>query len=261
MSIAATVLITGASSGIGYELARLFAFHKHNLILVARNTEKLMELAENLSIEHNINVTVIGKDLCQAGAVQDVFNTVKSMQLQVDILVNNAGSGQVGLFHEIEMDKDLEILQININVLTEMTKLFSREMIKRKKGRILNVASTGAFSPGPFIAVYYAAKAYVLSFSEALYRELKPYNVSVTTLCPGATKTNFAKLAGKRDMPGAMEAKEVAEVAYKAVMKGKRIVVPGLANKILVRLPKNLVSGLNFKSQQRLALGKEDFKE
>lgn len=252
-----TVLITGASSGIGYELAKLFALHKHNLILVARNIGKLKELAEKLTMEHNIKVRVIGKDLCQPGAAQDVFNTVKSMQLHVDILVNNAGSGRVGLFHEMAMDNDLEMLQININALTEMTKLFSREMIKRNKGKILNVASTGAFSPGPFIAVYYAAKAYVLSFSEALYKELKPYNVSVTALCPGATKTNFAKLAGKRDLPGAMEAKDVARAAYNGVMRGKRVVVPGLANKILVRLPKNLVSSLNFKSQQRLSLGKE----
>lgn len=257
MSSGETVLITGASSGIGYELAKTFAFHRHNLILVSRNTEKLTELAEKLTSEYNIRVEIIGQDLSKPGAAKAVFDIVDKMKLRVDILVNNAGVGAVGFFHEMEMDKDVEMVQLNIISLTEMTKLFSREMIKRKKGKILNVASTGAFAPGPFIAVYYATKAYVLSFSEALYTELKPFNISVTALCPGATKTSFAKVAGKKDAQGAMEAEAVAKIAYNAVMNNKRVVVPGLANIILTKLPKNMVSKMNFKLQKNLAFGKK----
>lgn len=250
-----TVLITGASSGIGYELAKVFAFHRYNLILVARNIEKLRELENELRSEHDIKVDIICEDLSKAGAARKIFDKVKSVELQVDILVNNAGIGRVGFFHEMDQSKDLEIMQLNIIALTEMTKLFSREMVKRRKGKILNTASTGAFSSGPFTAVYYATKAYVLSFSEALRIELIPHNITVTTLCPGATKTNFAKTAGKKDLPGAMEAKVVARAAYNGLKNNKKIVIPGLGNKILIRLPKNLVSRINFSNQKRLGFG------
>lgn len=249
-----TVLITGASSGIGYELAKVFAFHKYNLILVSRKIEKLNKLADDLKNQYNIKVNVIAEDLSEADAAKKVFDKVISMQLQVDILVNNAGIGEVGLFHETEVSKDSEMIQLNIGTLTVMTKLFSREMVKRKKGKILNVGSTGSFAPGPYIAVYYATKAYVLSFSEALNIELKPYNITVTALCPGAVKTNFSKNAGKRDAAVAMEAKVVAEAAYKGLIKNKKVVVPGLMNKILIRLPKRIVSELNFKNQKSLSL-------
>lgn len=248
-----TVLITGASSGIGYELSKVFAAHRYNLILVARKEEKLTRLAEVLTIEHQVKVDIIAQDLSIIGAAKTVFNTIAERNLQVDILVNNAGTGKVGLFHEMEVENDLEMLQLNIISLTEMTKLFSREMVKRKKGKILNVASTGSFAPGPFTAVYYATKAYVLSFSEALYQELKPYQISVTALCPGATRTNFSKNAGKKDVPGAMEPSEVAKFAYYGLMTNKRVMVPGVRNKLLVKLPKTLVSTLNFKMQKKLA--------
>lgn len=248
-----TVLITGASSGIGYALAKVFALHKYNLILVARNAKKLNELAEILKNQYGIRVDVLPQDLSQAGSAKKVFDDVMNMELTVDILVNNAGVGTVGFFHETELIRDTEMIQLNISTLTEMTKLFSREMVKRRKGKILNVGSTGSFAPGPFIAVYYATKAYVLSFSRAIGKELKPYGVTVTALCPGAVKTNFCKTAGKRDMPGAMEAKVVAEAAYGGLLKNKKIVIPGILNKILVRLPQGLVSDINFKNQQKLS--------
>ncbi len=248
-----TVLITGASSGIGYELAKVFAFHQYNLILISRNTQKLNELANKLINNHNIRVDIITQDLSEPGAAKKVFDNVINMHLQVDVLVNNAGIGGVGLFYETEFSKDAEMIQLNVVTLTEMTKLFSREMVKRKRGKILNVGSTGSFSPGPFIAVYYATKAYVLSFSEALNLELKPYNITVTALCPGSVRTNFAKTAGKKDLPSAMEAKVVAKSAYNGLKNNKMIVVPGLVNKILIKLPSKLVSKLNFKNQKRLA--------
>lgn len=253
MNNKATVLISGASSGIGYELAKVFAFHKYNLILVSRNAEKLAEISEELTQKYNIRVDIIAQDLSKPGAAKIIFDTVVEMELSADILINNAGSGKIGLFHEMEIERDLEMMQLNMVSLTEMTKFFSREMIKKNKGKILNVASTGSFAPGPFTAVYYATKAYVLSLSEALYKELKPYNITVTALCPGATRTNFAKNAGKKDVPGAMEPSIVAKIAYNGLINNKRVVIPGIANKMLIRLPRNLVSTMNFKMQKKLA--------
>lgn len=251
-----TALITGASSGIGYALAKVFAFHRYNLILVSRNAEKLNELASVLKAQYGISVEIIIEDLSKAGAANRVFEKVANMKLTVDVLINNAGVGVVGFFHETELIRDIEMIQLNISALTEMTKLFSREMVRRGKGKILNVGSTGAFAPGPFIAVYYATKAYVLSFSRAISKELKQCGVTVTALCPGAVKTNFCKTAGKRDMPGAMEASVVAEAAYRGLLKNKKVIIPGILNKILVRLPQGLVSTINFKNQRKLAVKK-----
>lgn len=252
-----TVLITGASSGIGYELAKVFASHKYNLILVARSAKKLNELAELVRNQYDVKVDVIAHDLSQVGASKKVFDEVQSLQITIDILVNNAGVGNVGFFHETQLNKDAEMIQLNITALTEMTKLFSREMVKRKKGKILNVGSTGSFAPGPYIAVYYATKAYVLSFSKAIAKELKAYGITVTALCPGAVRTNFCKTAGKRDMPGAMEASVVAKLAYEGLLKNKEVIVPGVQNKILIRLPKGLVSSINFKNQQKLEIRRD----
>lgn len=256
MSKKDTVLITGASSGIGYELARVFAANHHNLVLVARSQDGLQKLADELIMQYKIRADVIVQDLSLQGAAQSIFAAVSSRQLKIDILVNNAGAGIVGMFHETDEARDLEMVQLNIVALTQLTKLFSRDMIKNGGGKILNVASTGSFSPGPFIAVYYATKAYVLSLSEALYRELKPYGILVSTLCPGATKTDFANRAGKKDAPGAMRADKVASSAYRGLSKNKRLIIPGIMNKVLVRLPRQVVSGLNFKSQQKLAVKK-----
>nr|WP_027625991.1 SDR family oxidoreductase [Clostridium lundense] len=232
------VLITGASSGIGYELAKVFAKNGYNLILVARRVDILEELKESLSKEYDIMVKVIGIDLIKPNSVEYVFEQIKNCKLSIDILVNNAGIGSCGLFSETNLKKIEDTIQLNITALTKCTKFAVDEMLKRKSGKILNVASTGAYQPGPLISVYYATKAYVLSFSEAIYNELKPYNVTVTALCPGTTSTEFSKNAGKGDLKNAMSARKVAEMAYKGLMKDKRIVIPGALNKFLVCMSK-----------------------
>ncbi|AEB76635.1 SDR family NAD(P)-dependent oxidoreductase [Clostridium botulinum] len=237
-----TVLITGASSGIGYELSKVFAKHGYNLILVARSIEKLDKLRNEIIQKYGVGVSVIQKDLSINSSAEEVFNEVNNENIQVDILVNNAGAGVCGEFHEIDYRKDIEIIQLNITSLTILTKLFSKKMIKNGYGKILNVASTGAYQPGPYIAVYYATKAYVLSLSEALTNELGEYGITVSTLCPGSTRTNFSKSAGKAEIKVAMDAKEVAISAYNGLMKSKRVIIPGINNKLAIFLSK-LVPG------------------
>lgn len=246
-------LITGASSGIGYEMARVFAKNKHNLVLVARQEEVLKKLAEQLIKDYGVKVCVFARDLANPKTAIELYDDVKKQELEVDILINNAGFGYVGSFHEEELERDTDMIQVNITALTELTKLFSRDMVKRNRGSILNVASTGAYHAGPYTAVYYATKAYVLSFSEAIAKELKPYNIAVTALCPGATKTNFAKMAGRRDNKAAMPAEKVAEAGYKALMKKKTVMVPGIANKLLVKIPRSVVKGFVGRYQRKLS--------
>lgn len=246
-------LITGASSGIGYEMAKVFAEKGHNLVLVARSKDKLQQLSEQLVKLHNIKVYVIEQDLAKPQGSVAVYYRVQELNLEVDILVNNAGFGYVGLFHEEELQKDTDMLQVNITALTELTKVFSRDMVEKRSGKILNVASTGSYHPGPFTAVYYATKAYVLSFSEAIARELKPYNITVSAICPGATKTNFAERAGKRDNKAAMDPETVARAAYQGLMKKKTVIIPGLPNRLLVMLPRKLVKGLVESYQRKLS--------
>lgn len=233
-----TVLITGASSGIGYELAHVFAEKNYNLILVARRIDKLNEMKKYFNENYNIKVDIIEKDLTKAKAAEEVFYKTKDLGSNIDVLVNNAGAGNCGFFHEIELERHRDVIQLNIIALTELTKLVAWDMVKRKSGSILNIASTGAYQPGPLIAVYYATKAYVLSFSESIYNELKPYNIKVTALCPGTTNTEFAKNSGKGELKNAMNARIVAEIGYRALMKGKSVEVPGTLNKILVFVSK-----------------------
>ncbi|NOH15144.1 SDR family NAD(P)-dependent oxidoreductase [Clostridium cochlearium] len=233
-----TVLITGASSGIGYELAHVFAQNNYNLILVARRIDKLKEMKKYFNDNYQISVEVIENDLSKPRAAEDVFYKIKDLGFDIDVLVNNAGVGHCGLFHEIELEKHRETIQLNITALTELTRLVTTDMVTRRKGSILNIASTGAYQPGPLIAVYYATKAYVLSFSEALYNELKPYNIKVTALCPGTTNTEFAKNSGKGELKNAMSSRTVAEIGYRALMNGKRVEVPGILNKVLVSMSK-----------------------
>ncbi|MCD3245753.1 SDR family oxidoreductase [Clostridium botulinum C] len=237
-----TVLITGASSGIGYELSKVFAKNGYNLILVARSIEKLNKLSNEIIEKFNVKVKIIQKDLTLISSAEEVFNEVNNENIQVDILINNAGAGVCGEFHKIDYRKDIEIIQLNIASVTILTKLFSKEMIKNAYGKILNVASTGAYQPGPYIAVYYATKAYVLSFSEALRNELSEYGITVSTLCPGSTRTGFSKSAGKAEIKVAMDAKYVAISAYNGLMKSKRIIIPGINNKVAIFLSK-LVPG------------------
>lgn len=247
-----TVLITGASSGIGYELAKVFAENQYDLVLVARRKEKLQQLKseimkQDISKSGQVNITLIEKDLSLKEAPRELFDTLHEQNIEIDILVNNAGIGMCGLFHEINGNKDDEMIDLNIRAVTKLTKLAALDMIKRRRGKILNVASTGSYQPGPLIAVYYATEAYVLSFSEALREELKPYGITVSALCPGATKTEFASRAGKGDPKLSMAAEQVAKSAYKGLMKGKRVIVPGFGNKMALLVTRNIPRNLSAK--------------
>jgi short-subunit dehydrogenase len=232
-----TCLITGASSGIGMELARCFAADKSNLILIARNTDALERLAAELREGCSIGVHVITADLSHPESPQRIFDEVKGRGMRVDVLVNNAGFGLHGSFAELPLQRQLEIIQVNITALVALTGLILPGLIERHRGGILNVGSVAGFLPGPNMAVYYASKAFVLSFSEALQTELRDTGVCVSNLCPGPTETNFSKVARgyrrRQTQAGKMSAAQVARVGYEDFRKGQCLSVPGLANKIL----------------------------
>jgi uncharacterized protein len=231
------VLVTGASSGIGLEFAKLFAASKHRLILTARNAEALEKLADDLRQSHGIEVHVILADLADVAGPQLLFDEIQRRDLPVDILVNNAGFGTHGQFWEIPTPNELSLLQVNVTALVHLTRLFLPAMVSRKQGKILNVASTASFQPGPLMANYYASKAYVLSFTEALSNELAGTGVTATTLCPGPTFTAFQERAGITYSTIAsfagMSAQDVAQAGYHAVMAGKRLSIPGWRNRLL----------------------------
>jgi uncharacterized protein len=247
-----TALITGASSGIGRELAVCFARDGINLVLVARNESKLQELADQLQTQYKIQAKVMPKNLEDMGSVQALYLELKTAGFHIDYLVNNAGFGVYGNFLETDLDQELRMIDLNVKSLTYLTKLFVPEMVKQGKGGVLNVASTAAFQPGPLMAVYYATKAYVLSFTEALENELRGTGVNVTALCPGPTLTGFgdrANLGNSRLFQlGVMDAKTVAEIGYAGFRNGKRIVIPGLKNRLLANsvrfAPRKLVTNI-----------------
>lgn len=254
-----TALITGASAGIGLELAKQFAAHGHDLILVARNRDALEAAAGTLEGRHGIKATVIASDLAQPESPQRVFESVMAEGLRVDILVNNAGFGFAGPFVETDIDRELDMIQVNIAAVTHLTKLFLQPMVLRRSGRILNVASTAGFQPGPLMSVYYASKAYVLSLSQALDEELRNTGVTVTCLCPGATATEFADRAGLTNtrlftITGVANAEDVARFGYAATMRGDRLALPGIKNKAQIQflrlLPRSLVTTLARKVQE-----------
>ncbi|EMT44998.1 SDR family NAD(P)-dependent oxidoreductase [Anoxybacillus flavithermus] len=254
------VLITGASSGIGYEFATRFAKEGYNIIAVARNKQKLDELKHQLEKAYGIAVWIYNKDLSNQNEVRDLYETLKNEQLDVHILVNNAGFGLYGEFVGTELQKELNMIDLNIKTLTHLTKLVVVDMVKRNEGKILNVASTAAFQPGPLMAVYYATKAYVLSFSEALSNELRHTNVTVSALCPGPTATEFADRANLKQSKlfksGVMDVKQVVEAGYEGVMNDKTVIIPGMANKLLafsVRfMPRKFVTNIVRKVQDRV---------
>ncbi len=228
------VLITGASGGIGYELAKLFARDRHNLVLVARSADKLAQVAAELQAL-GVAVKTVALDLADAPAPKFLFDQLQREGIAIDILVNNAGFGAFGEFARMPEEEILGQIQLNITALTVLTRLFLPPMIVRRTGRIMNVASTAAFQPGPLMAVYYATKAYVLSFSEAIANELSNSGVTVTCFCPGATHTGFAKRAGtevSRLMKrfGAMSADKVALDGYRALMAGRTLAISGIHN-------------------------------
>mgnify|MGYP001324480674 CR=1 FL=1 len=241
-------LITGASSGIGLELARVHASRGGDLILVARRLDRLNEIKDELQEKFGIEVEVLDMDLARDNAGKELFEEIIRRQLPVDILVNNAGFGGHGYFYEREWSRDHDMILLNILTLTELTRMFLPSMVERGSGRILNVASMAGFIPGPFQAVYYATKAYVLSFSEAIASELDGSGVTVTALCPGPTKTEFeevANVAGSKAFMIQASVESVARYGYKSMLKGRAVAVPGSANRLLVNYllrmtPKNV---------------------
>lgn len=244
MKLKKTVLITGASSGIGYELSLIFAQNGYNLILTARNKKRLNNLSQLIKNKYGVTTTVIIKDLSSQTSAKEIFEELK---MQIDILVNNAGFGIHGPF--IKTNNENEMMQVNMISLTGLTKLILPMMIKNKSGKILNVASVAAFLPGPLMSIYYASKAFVLSFSLALSKEIKKHGISVSVLCPGPTKTGFEKTAKMTDSILfrclTKDPEFVARSAYKGLMKKRKIIIPGVFNKLNARLapllPKTLI--------------------
>jgi hypothetical protein len=245
-----TALITGASSGIGLELSKIFARNNYNLVLVSQNEENLKKAISIIHKENTkIKIHAIAKDLSKISAPQEIFEYTLKNSIQVDILVNNAGIQVYGNFHDTNIDDILNLMNVNIFAITKLTRLFVDGMIKRGHGKILNLASTGAFQPCPLNTVYCASKAFVLYISEAIGEELKGTGVTVTALCPGATRTNFAKRAKIENIKlfrgNISEPSKVAEIGYKALMKGKSVAITGVYNKLVAQsvrfIPRSMV--------------------
>ncbi|MBN8434199.1 SDR family oxidoreductase [Priestia flexa] len=235
-------LITGASGGIGRQLAYHFAEDGYSLVLVARSKEKLEELKKELENNYSISVLISIKDLSKQEEALKLYDEIKQQRITVQFLVNNAGFGLYGTFIETSWAEEADMIDLNIKTLTYLTKLFLPEMVERNEGRILNIASVASFLPGPLMAVYYATKAYVLSFTEALENELKDTNITISALCPGPTKTGFSDRANlsssKLFESGALHVEDVAKVGYEQFMRGKTIIIPGAKFKVATMLPR-----------------------
>ncbi len=236
-----TVLITGASGGIGIALAKIFAEHNYNLILTGRNIERLQSLSEEIHAISDVVIDTVIQDLNGQEGAEALFATLNERQLLVDVLINNAGLGMAGPFAEISLEKNLNILNVNCVALTTLTHLLLKQMLKRNSGYIINIASMAAYQAGPFMAVYYASKAYVLSFSEALAEELKKTNVNVSVVCPGPVITEFfarANMFAGRIPSGKylkiMTAEQIAKATFLGMKKNKRTVIPGALNYISI---------------------------
>ncbi|TXK36589.1 SDR family oxidoreductase [Pontibacter qinzhouensis] len=260
-----TALITGASNGFGMEFAKLFAKDGFNLVLVARTEDRMKDLGYSLQDEYSLEkVCIITSDLTEPDAPQDIYDELKRIGVQVDVLVNNAGVGLHGFFHETDLDKEEEIIQLNITAVMKLTKLFLRDMKARNEGKILNVASIVSLMPAPLMAVYAATKAFVLSFSEALSNELKDTNITVTALCPGASNTYFFKRAQAENTRAAngplSEPDVVAKDGYAALMKGEVKIVSGLMNKVQAATS-NLLPDTALASTMRYQMEEEAEKE
>lgn len=237
-SMPKSALITGGTGGIGLAIAREFAERGYSLIIIARKADELAKVKNDLETHYAISVQTISKDLSKAESAQEIFHEMKDKN--IDVLINNAGFGLEGAFVETALASELDMIQVNIAALTSLTKLFLPGMIARRSGIVLNVASTAAFQPGPFMAVYFATKAFVLSFSEALGEELRGAGVTVTALCPGPTDTGFASRAntlGKGVFSGQLlTARNVARIGVRGALNRKRIVITGWKNKMLIFL-------------------------
>ncbi len=253
-----TALVTGASSGIGLELATLLARNRHDLVVVARSRERLEAIARGLTEEFGVSVAILALDLARPETPAAIARELGDRGLAVDILVNNAGFGVFGPFAQTPLTRELEMIEVNVAAPTQLTKLLLPGMLERRRGRILNVASTAAFQPGPLMAVYYATKAYVLSFTEALANELDGSGVTVTALCPGPTITEFQKQAGVAQSRLrsilVMDAPQVARAGYEGMMRGRRLVIPGAGNRFFVEAlrvtPRRLVTAIARRIQE-----------
>jgi len=251
-----TALITGASNGIGYELAKVHAEKGDNLVLIARSKNKLDELKKELEKKHRIQVHTIGKDLSVAGAAVKVYEEVKQNNISIDYLINNAGLGDIGLFANCDWKKQENMINLNITALAHFTRLYLPDMIKQGSGKILNVASTAAFQPGPTMSVYFATKAFVLSFSEAVNEEVRDKGITVTALCPGSTESGFHAAAigdnkelKERRLPSS---RKIAEFGYRAMMKGKSVAIPGLMNSIMATSVRFIPRALMVKAVRKI---------
>ena len=239
--MAKTALITGGSSGIGFELAKCFAAHGHDLVLIARHPDPLEAAAGKIEGKYGVKVATMASDLSDPDSPQRILDSLTADEVDIHFLVNNAGFGLTGEFAETDLQRELDMIQVNVTAVVHLTKLFLPQMLKRKEGRIMNVASTAAFQPGPLPCIYYASKAFVLSFSEAIDEELRNSGVSVTALCPGPVHTNFAERAGTHKsrlftQAPVASAEDVARYGYHAMMRGKRVAVQGISNKAMVQV-------------------------
>jgi hypothetical protein len=255
-------LITGASSGIGAELAKLAAADGYDLVLVARSRPELQALAETLTQRHGTTVRVLPKDLAEARAPQEIFDELERAGVAIEILINNAGFGLYGPLWRNDSDQLHGLLQVNVTALTELCRLFLPQMVARGHGRVLNVASTAAFQPGPLMAAYYASKAYVLSLSEAAANELQGTGVTMTALCPGLTRTRFEQRAGLDlsrlfELVPIADPQSVARAGYRGLMRGKTIVIPGVLNRLVAFstrvVPRRAVTAIARALQERVA--------
>ncbi len=232
-----TVLITGASAGIGYELARIFAREGYDLILNARKAKRLSDAAASIEKESEVKVWIFPLDLSLPDSAKILYEQIKNQEINVDILINNAGIGTYGYFKNTNPEQELEMMRLNMISLTELTKLFLPRFLEKKKGSILNVASTAGFQPGPLMAVYYGTKAYVISFSRALRNELRKTGINVSVLCPGPTESDFWQRAGMNHgiflIRTTMSSIDVAKAGYRGLMRNKEMIIPGTLNKIL----------------------------
>ena len=256
-----TTLITGASSGIGMELARISAREGRDLLITARRENRLIKLKDELEMEYKVNIHILALDLVKKNSPKKLFNYTQKNSLTIDVLYNNAGVGDFGKFHKSNWEWQETMIDLNMKSLSHLTHLFLPQMVQLNRAYVMNVASNAAFQPGPLMSVYYATKHYVLAFSEALANELQDTGVTVTALCPGPTRSEFqetasmqkSKLVNTVPLP---DSKQVAEYGYKAMIKGKRVAVHGFMNKIfsvVVRLlPKRLVTSIVRKMQAKV---------
>jgi short-subunit dehydrogenase len=242
-----TTLITGASSGIGAAFARRLAAQGHDLLLVARSEDKLIALGNELGLNHNVRAEYFVADLSQPDAPGRLFAETRERNLEIDLLINNAGFGSMGEFAKLDLARELNMIDLNVRSLVELTHLFLQPMRARKSGSIINVASTASFQPVPFMATYAATKAFVLSFSESLWEENRPFGIKVMALCPGVTETGFFEASQMKRPPArtSQTSEQVVEVALRALKRGKNSVISGWPNRILVEVermvPRNLI--------------------